>query len=135
MEANRAVELGRVADEWALEELRQALRRELRTHRGQEALARIIGVGRAVIRKLVEMRSVPRPEHLNRLREWAADRPAVEMHAGTVLLAMLVADLPAAERSRARRSLAAELARLHHEAGVEVPQWLASESADQRRAQ
>lgn len=56
-------------------------------------LARLIGVGRAVVRKFVEMGSIPRIEHLERIREWAADRPAAEIPAGEVALALLVEEL------------------------------------------
>jgi len=126
-------EFDRFADEFALEEIRQALRRELRTHAGQRSLARVVGVGRAVIRKLVEMRSVPEHWNMQRLREWVADRPAVETHVGAVSLALLVADLPPGERYAARLRLAEEITRLHVEAGVKVPQWLVHEVEDRRR--
>lgn len=131
---SRKLAFDRFANEYGLEELRQAVRRELRTHCGQEALARMIGVGRAVIRKLVDMRSVPQDEHLDRIREWMADRPAVETDVGAVALALLVADLPAAERYRARFELAGELADAYRRVGVEVPQWLANDRADRRGA-
>ena len=131
---SRKVAFDRFTDEYGLEELRQAVRRELRTHCGQEPLSRIIGVGRSVIRKLVDMRSVPLDEHLDRIREWAADRPAVETDVGAVALALLAADLPAAERYRARFELVDQLAGAYRRAGVEVPQWLADEISDRRRA-
>lgn len=128
------LEFNRFADELAREEIRQALRRELRTHAGQRSLARVVGVGRAVIRKLVEMRSVPQHWHMQRLREWAADRPVAETPAGAVSLALLVADLPAPERYAARLRLAEEVTRLYAQSGVEVPAWLAHEVEDRRRA-
>ncbi len=133
MGPGRTGELNRVAEAWRLEELRQAVRRELRTHRGQLALARMIGVGRSVVRKLVEMRSAPRDANLDRLREWAADRPAVETPLETVCLAVLVEGLPAAARYGARLELARALTRLCREAGGEVPRWLAVETEDRRR--
>lgn len=46
----------RFADALDLEALRLAVRRELRVHRGQRALARLIGVSRGSLRKFVEMR-------------------------------------------------------------------------------
>jgi hypothetical protein len=130
---SRTGEFDRVADAWDLEELRQVIRRELRTHRGQQALARMIGVGRSVLRKLLEMRSVPVGANLDRLREWAADRPAAETPAGVVCLAMLVEGLPAGARYGSRLELAETLTRLHREAGSEVPRWLGLEIEDRRR--
>lgn len=132
---SRTEQFNLFADEWGLEELREAVRRELRTHQGQLALARLIGVGRAVIRKFVEMRSVPRTEHLERIREWAADRPAVEVPVGMVALALLVEDLAPASRYRARGALARELRRWYAEEGVGVPGWLEDEIFDRRRVQ
>ena len=132
--ASRNGEFDRLADAWDLEQLRQVIRRELRTHYGQLALARIIGIGRSVVRKLLEMRSVPEPENLNRLREWAADRPSAETPLAVVCLAVLIENLPPSARYRARLELAETLPRLHDESGVEVPQWLANEIQDRRRA-
>lgn len=131
--ATREREFDRLADVWRLEELRQVIRRELRTHCGQLALARIIGVGRSVVRKLLEMRSVPEPANLDRLREWAADRPSAETPLAVVCLAVLVEGLPAGDRYRARLELAQTLTRLHEETGTEVPQWLTQEVQDRRR--
>ena len=122
----------RVAAAWSLEELRQALRRELRTHRGQLALARMIGVGRSVVRKLLEMRSVPEAANLDRLREWEADRPAVETPAEVVCLAVLMEGLPPDARYGARLELAETLASLYGRAGAKVPRWLALEVEDRR---
>jgi transcriptional regulator with XRE-family HTH domain len=129
----RSREFSRIVDAWRLEELRQALRRELRTHRGQLALARMIGVGRSVVRKLLEMRSVPEPRNLDRLHEWAADRPAVETPFDVVCLAVLVEDLPPDARYGARLELAEMLTRLYGQAGADVPQWLGLELEDRRR--
>ena len=130
---SRTQQFDRFADEWNLEELRQALRRELRTHRGQLALARLIGVGRAVVRKFVEMRSIPRIEHLERIREWAADRPSAEIPGGAVALALLVEELAPASRYRARGALARELIRWFEEEGTEAPEWLHQEITDRQR--
>ncbi len=126
-------DFNRFADAWKLEELRQVVRRELRTHRGQQSLARMAGVGRSVVRKLVEMRSVPVNANLDRLREWAADRPLAEAPLEAVCLALLVEELPANARYRVRLELAEALTRLHQEAGSEVPAWLVREIEDRRR--
>ncbi len=123
----------RVADAWGLEELRQAIRRELRTHTGQQALAGMIGVGRSVVRKFLEMRSVPEVANLDRIREWAADRPAAETPVEAVCLAILMDDLPASARYGARLKLAETLTHLYHEAGEDVPRWLALEIEDRGR--
>lgn len=131
--ASRKHEFDRFADVWRLEELRQVIRRELRTHCGQLALARILGVGRSVLRKLLEMRSVPEPANLARLRDWAADRPAAETPLALVCLPVLVDNLPPGARYRARLELARTLTRLHEETGTEVPQWLIHEVRDRRR--
>lgn len=124
----RERDFDRFVDERGLEELRQALRRELRTHAGQRTLARTAGVSRAVVRKFAEGRSVPTPESLARLREWAADRPPVETPLGAVALALLVAELPPGERTAARRRLAEALAAAYVAAGAEVPPWLVRET-------
>lgn len=122
---------GRVHDRFAdcldLEALRLAVRRELRVHRGQRALARLIGVSRGSLRKFVEMRSLPVPENLEKIREWAADRPRVRAPLGAVALAMLAGDVPAGARLRLRRRLAGEVARACAEEGVEVPAWVREE--------
>jgi len=131
--ASRDGEFDRLADAWRLEELRQVIRRELRTHCGQLALARIIGVGRSVVRKLLEMQSVPEPRNLDRLREWAADRPSAETPRAVVCLAVLMENLPPSARYRARLEVAETLTRLYGESGTEVPHWLANELQDRRR--
>lgn len=132
--SSRNRDLDALNDTWKLEELRQAIRRELRVYRcGQESLARMAGVGRAVVRKLLEMRSVPEPENLGRLAEWAADRPSAETPLPLVCMAVLLDGLPAGERYRARLELAESLARLYREAGIEVPPWLVLEVEDRRR--
>jgi hypothetical protein len=113
-----------------LEALRLALVRELRTSPGQRSLAAVIGVGRSVIRKFVEMRAVPTDENLRRLEEWAVDRPEVAPPATAVALAILVGELPAEARLVTRRRLAAELHRAHTHGGVSIPDWLASELSE-----
>jgi transcriptional regulator with XRE-family HTH domain len=115
------------ADTLAVEALRLAVRRELRVHRGQRALARLIGVSRSSLRKFVEMRCLPVPESLEKIREWAADRPDVRTPLGAVALAVLAGEAPAGERLRLRRTLAGEVARACAEAGVEVPGWVGEE--------
>lgn len=120
-------EIDLYADERELERLRRTVRRELATHRGQEALARDIGVSRIVLRRFLEY-GVPLPVHLRKIREWAEDRPPLWTPLGAVILATIVRDLPAAERARTRRDLARELASGFRRAGVEVPQWLEDET-------
>ena len=115
-------------DERELERLRQTLRRELASHRGQEALARQIGVSRIVLRKFLAYQAVPRPEHLQKIREWAEDRPPVWTPFGVVLLATIIRSLPASERAPARYSLAQVLADGFRRAGAPVPTWLAEET-------
>jgi len=133
VDAGRSQQFNQIADAWRVEELRQALRRELRTHMGQLALARMIGVGRSVVRKLLEMRSVPETRNLHRLRQWAADRPAVETPLEVVCLVVLVEDLPPGARYGARLELAETMTRLYQRAGAEVPRWLALELEDRGR--
>lgn len=115
-------------DQYALEHIRHALRRELRVHSGQLALAREIGIARGSLRKFIDMQSTPRPANMDRLREWASDRPEVWTPIGAVCLATLVLDLvPAEARAPARRHLARELAVFYARAGQPVPAWLAAE--------
>jgi len=116
------------ADERELERLRRTVRRELDTHRGQEALARVIGVSRIVLRRFLEY-SVPLPKHTQKIREWSEDRPPVLVPFGSVLLGTAVRDLPAPHRARARRSLAQVLAEEYLHAGRAVPAWLEDEGS------
>lgn len=129
MEAESARRLDADYFQWAHEEeaLRGAVRRELRTHAGQRRLSRLIGVARGTLRKFVEMRSMPRAENRARIEHWAQDRPDYVPALGSVALALLVADLPAAERLAGRRALAAELAQVYQRAGLRAPEWLAEE--------
>lgn len=124
--------LDRIADEYELESLRQAVRRELRTHGGQRTLATALGLSRAVIRKFVEMRSVPTPENLQVLRDWAADRPDVETPLGPVCLALLAADVAPALRYEARLRLAEALAQICGRVDEPMHAWLAQELRDRR---
>lgn len=119
-----------LADTRRLERLRLALTRELRASPGQRSLAEMIGVGRSVVRKFVEMRAIPTEENLRLMEEWAVDRPEVYPPVGAVALAVLIADLPADLRFGARRRLAAELRAIQEAAGLTVPEWLESELAD-----
>jgi len=119
-----------LADTRRLEAVRLALVRELRSCPGQRSLAATIGVGRAVVRKIVEMRAVPTDENLRRIEEWAVDRPEAVPPVGAVALALLVADLPADVRLAARHRLAVELMAVHERAGLAVPEWLNWEIAD-----
>jgi hypothetical protein len=122
-------EIDAYADERELERLRRTLRRELATHRGQEALAAEIGVSRIVLRKFLAYQAVPRPEHLQKIREWAEDRPPLWTPFGVVLLATIIRGLPASERAPARCSLAQVLADGFRRAGASVPPWLVEEAA------
>jgi hypothetical protein len=124
-------EIDLYADERDLERLRRTLVRELATHRGQEALAREIGVSRIVLRRFLE-HSVPQPRHLQKIREWAEDRPLVWAPIGAVLLATAVRELPGPERVRARRELARVLADGFGRAGLALPGWLEDEVARDR---
>ena len=117
----------RFADERRLEGLRQVLLRELEQHRGQRALAEIIGVGRSVIRKFIDMVCVPRGENLDKISDWAADRPEVTVTIGSVCLAVLPGDLPGEFRLEARRRIAAELAQVYGKAGMRLPDWILAE--------
>lgn len=126
-ETMRAQEFNRFADAHAVESLRLAVRRELRVHRGQRALARLIGVCRGTLRKFVEMRSFPTPCNLEKIRDWAADRPEVQAPFGTVALAVIAEDLPADFRLQARLRLARELAAMYAEVGKALPSWVAEE--------
>lgn len=120
-------DLNIILDLYELERIRQALRRELRVHTGQETLAREIGISRGSLRKLLETQSVPTPRVLQRLRDWSADRPEVWTPIDALALALLVRDLPAEERGEARLQLARTLGNLFTQAGRPVPDWLAQE--------
>lgn len=93
-------------------------------YRGQRALARLIGVSRGSLRKFVEMRWLPVPENLEKVREEAADRPEVRAPLGVVALAMLASEVPAGARLR----LAGEVARACAEVGMEMPGWVGRRS-------
>ena len=116
-------------EEHELESLRQAIRRELRVHGGQEVLAREIGVSRGTLRKLIGMQSIPTQPNLERIREWTEHRAGVRVPLGAVCLALLVRFLPAEVRATARLRLARELSLAYVEAGRPVPLWLTAECA------
>lgn len=117
----------RVLAEWKLEGLRQIVRRELRVHAGQRVLARNLGISRAVIRKFLEMRSVPTAANMALLTDWAADRPEVDTPLGAVCLALLSSELAPGMRYAGRRRVAEALAGVYAESAAEVPAWLADE--------
>jgi len=119
-----------LSQEWRFEALRQALRRELRTHSGQRQLASMIGVSRSVIRKFLELRSIPTPENLATLEAWSEDRPAVSVPAGAVCVALLAGDLEPCLRSRARSRLAEALAEIYRDSIHPVPAWVRNELSD-----
>ncbi len=126
-DALRPLDFDHFADAHAIESLRLALCRELRVYGGQRALARQIGICRGTLRKFVEMRSLPTPQNLDKIRDWAADRPEVRPPLGAIALAILAGDMPAGARLRLRRGLARELAAAYREAGAELPSWVAEE--------
>jgi hypothetical protein len=121
-------EIDLYADERELERLRRTVRRELATHPGQEALSCEIGVSRIVLRRFLAF-GLPLPKQLQKIREWAEDRPPVWVPFGAVLLATAVRDLPVAERARARLELACALAGGFLRAGRALPAWLEEESS------
>jgi hypothetical protein len=123
----RKIVRDRIVAEWKLEGLRQVLRRELRVHSGQRVLARSLGISRAVIRKFLEMRSVPTPENMALLTNWAADRPEMDTPLGAVCLAVLSGELEPRMRYAGRRRVAEALAGLYAESASKIPAWLADE--------
>lgn len=125
----RRHDLNAFIDELDLETLREAIRRELRVHGGQDALAQSIGVSRGTLRKLIAMQSVPTLRNLDRIREWTEHRPAVRVPLGGVSLALIVKYLPARVRGATRLRLARDLASAYAEAGQPVPVWLTAECA------
>jgi transcriptional regulator with XRE-family HTH domain len=125
-------EFHRFADVRSVESLRLAVRRELRVHRGQRALAHLIGVSRGTLRKFVEMRSLPTQENLDKIREWAADRADVHAPLGAVALAILAGDLPASFRLSTRDQLVGILAAAYTEAGEALPEWMGEECRSSR---
>jgi transcriptional regulator with XRE-family HTH domain len=123
-----ASEIDAYADMRELETLRRALRRELEDHPGQDDLARVIGVGRSVLRKFLEQRTRPRLGALMKIRRWAEDRPPMFVPLGSVILATAVHDLPGGHRARARRDVAEALLLSYQRAGVPLPDWLREEA-------
>lgn len=119
-----------VADARDLETLREALRREVRVHTSLRSLALDIGVDRGTLRKFLAMESVPRAENMNKIRDWAADRPELATPLGSVALAILVRDLPGHCRAQVRRELARELAASFK--SKVIPEWLEHECAEAR---
>jgi transcriptional regulator with XRE-family HTH domain len=117
----------RLSELLQIERLRQVVRRELLTHSGQRTLAREIGVHRTTLRKFAEGQSTPEAANLAEIREWAADRPQVEMPMALVALAVFVDDLPPASRPAARQRFASLLMDLYAETGEGVPTWVTDE--------
>lgn len=114
-------------DLYDLERLRQVVRRELKVHTGQRTLAQEIGISRGSLRKLLEMQSVPTHHNLERLKEWATDRPEVWTPLGALALAVLVMDLPAEMRADLRRQVACLVESAYFRLGQSPPDWLARE--------
>jgi hypothetical protein len=113
-----------LAGERELEALRSALRREVAVHRNLAGLAREVGVGRIVLRKFLALATVPTPEHLQAIRDWAENRPPVAVPLSVVMLAALTRELAAGERLPVRRALAEVLAGGHQRSGAAIPGWL-----------
>jgi DNA-binding XRE family transcriptional regulator len=123
----RASDSEKLTELLEIEMLRQVVRRELRTHAGQRTLAREIGVHRTTIRKFAEGQSTPETSNLAEIREWAADRPRVEMPMALVALAVLMDDLPPASRPAARQRFASLLMDLYAQTGEGIPTWVTDE--------
>jgi hypothetical protein len=130
----RASENGYFSRQLEVEVLRQVVRRELRTHGGQRTLAREIGIHRSSLRKFAVGQSEPTPLNLDAIREWAADRPQIEIPAAVVALAVLSEDLPPASRPAARQRFATLMYDLYVETGEGVPTWVTDELRDLGRA-
>ncbi|MBB4635642.1 helix-turn-helix domain-containing protein [Longimicrobium terrae] len=123
----RASDSEKLTELLEIEMLRQVVRRELRTHAGQRTLAREIGVHRTTIRKFAEGQSTPEISNLAEIREWASDRPRIEMPMALVALAVLMDDLPPASRPAARQRFASLLMDLYEETGEGIPTWVTDE--------
>ena len=116
-------------DLYELERLRQVLRRELTVHTGQRTLAAEIGISRGSIRKFLDMQSIPTHQTLQRIKDWAGNRPDAWTPLGALALSVLVMDVPAEARGDLRRCLAGLLEATHARIDQPVPQWLAGECA------
>ena len=121
-----SAEFDRLADERVLETLHPILARAAEAPGGVSALAREIGVGRIVLRKFLNEHSRPTPSNLQKMREWALDRPAAYAPFGSVLLRTLTSELPPELRGSARAEVAEALALTYQRAGA-IPNWLRSE--------
>lgn len=125
----RQLDLEAVARARELEQIRQALRHELRVHTGQHSLAQHIGISRGTLRKFLDLESVPVHRNLTHLRDWMENRAAAPVPLGAVCLSILVDELlPGSRRKAARRHLAKELAAMFVRGGQAVPPWLAQEA-------
>ncbi|MEW5931795.1 MAG: hypothetical protein AB1941_30365 [Gemmatimonadota bacterium] len=124
----RQLDMEAVARARELEQIRQALRHELRVHTGQNSLAQQIGISRGTLRKFLDLESVPVHRNLTRLRDWMENRAVAPVPLGAVCLSLLADELlPGSTRKAARRHLAKELAALFVRGGQAVPPWLAQE--------
>jgi hypothetical protein len=122
-----ATDADHFADVREIETLRQVARRDLRTHGGQRTLAREIGVHRETLRKFVEGQSTPVDANMGEIRDWAGNRPEIQIPMALVALAVLVEDLPPAKRPSARKRLAGLMAELYGETKEGVPTWVGDE--------
>lgn len=130
---NRTETLRALEEAVDAESLRQKVRAGVRQN-GQHLTAILIGVPRAVVRKVLAM-SNPRPATLERLREWAMDRPDPEIAPGLVALTVLASEFPSPGRARARADLAWVLSELYVAEGMPPPEWLIEEClANQARS-
>lgn len=107
------------------EALRQKVRAGVRQN-GQHLTAILVGVPRAVVRKVLAM-SNPQPATLKRLQEWAMDRPDPEVTPGLAALAVLASEFQSPRRARARADLAQALIAMHMAQGAPPPEWLIEE--------
>lgn len=114
-------------DLYELERLRKVLRRELAVHMGQRTLAAEIGISRGSLRKFLEMQSIPTHQTLQRIKDWAGNRPDAWTPLGALGLAILVMDVPAEGRSDLRRQLACLLEAAYTRMDQPVPEWLSAE--------
>ena len=122
-----ATDADHFADVREIETLRQMARRELRTHGGQRTLAREMGVHRETLRKFVEGQSTPVDANMEEIRDWAGNRPEIQIPMALVALAVLVEDLPPARRPSARKRLAGLMAELYDETTEGIPTWVTDE--------
>jgi len=117
----------RIVDARELETVRQQLRRELRVHGSQRALATEIGISRGTLRKFERGESTPDRVSLAKLTRWAEDRPGLELGTDVLGLALLMEELPPTSRPRSRKRVATVLRAEYLAADLQVPKWISDE--------